>query len=94
MTSTATIQSAVRWVTPDITRLFNSEIDNEENGGVSPATLSSTIDSVAQMPADLLAFDDSTDVPALLVALLMIRDLLPGRTEVGDLLDDAKRLRN
>lgn len=93
MTSNATIQSAVRWVTPDITRLFHSEIDNEDNGGASPATLSSTIDSVSQMPADLLAFDDSTDVPALLVALLMIRDLLPGGTEVADLLEDAKRFR-
>lgn len=87
------VTSALPWVTPDVARLFEDKIRNEANGGVSPATLSSTIDSVTQMPADLLEGYTvaPSDVGALLVALLVLRDRLPGDTLLVDLLDDAGR---
>jgi hypothetical protein len=69
-------------------RLFEAEIRNEDNGGVRPATVSSTIDSLMQMPDDILAeiVGDPDDCVGTLTALLVIRDLLPGKTEIEELM--------
>jgi hypothetical protein len=77
---------ARRWVDPGVAILFEAEIRNEGQGGVRPATLSSTIDSVAQMPDDILGEFTGGKPMSTLVALLVIRDLLPGRTPVANLL--------
>ena len=71
---------------PGLTALFEAEIRNENNGGVRPSTLSSAIDSVMQMPDDIL--DDMTgdESRGVLVALLMLRDRLPGSTRLEELL--------
>ena len=76
------VDVARRWVSEDVEALFQAEISNERAGGVAPATLSSTIDSVSQG----LPFTEDADVVSLLTALLVIRDLLPGDTGVRDLL--------
>lgn len=73
---------ASRWVTDDLTRIFEAEIANERHGGVAPATLSSTIDSISQG----LPFAEGSDPAPVMNALLVIRDLLPGDTEVRDLI--------
>lgn len=80
----ANVPAALHWVSEDVRTLFVSEIANEANGGVSPATVSSTIDSIAQG----LPFPEGTDVESVLVSLLMIRDLLPGHVQLRDLLAD------
>lgn len=85
------IEALAAWVNDDVTRLFEAEISNERNGGISPSTLSSTIDSVSQMPDDILReFCEGRDCANLLRSLLMIRDLLPGDTQVGELLDEVE----
>jgi hypothetical protein len=35
-------------ISDDTARLFGAEVDNEDEGGVSPATLASALDSVQQ----------------------------------------------
>lgn len=78
---------ARRWVNDDVRRVLEAEIRNEDNGGVRPATLSSTIDSLMQMPDEV--FPEDVEITSLLVNLLVIRDLLPGSTRVEELLTPA-----
>lgn len=75
------LATARLWMTEDIAAVFDAEIANERNGGITPATLSSTIDSITQG----LPVAEGGDPAGALVGLLMIRDLLPGDTEVRDL---------
>ena len=78
---------ARKWVNGDLNRLFQAEIANERNGGVTPSTLSSTIDSIQQMPEDILEeFCDDGSPWIMLTSLLIIRDVLPGDTEVRELI--------
>jgi hypothetical protein len=72
---------AERWITTGVRNLFLAEIANERDGGVSPATLDSTIDSVQQGGAEVFGLDTQD-----LIALLSIRNILPKRTKVRDLL--------
>jgi hypothetical protein len=65
-----------------IKRLFYAEIANEANGGTSPSTLSSTIDSISQAPDIMCEGWTAEDF----VALLLICDLVGTGTELGDLL--------
>jgi hypothetical protein len=44
------IDTAKSLVTPNIERLFHAEIANECDGGVSPSTLFSAVDSMVQAP--------------------------------------------
>lgn len=73
-------------ISPNLVRLFPAEISNERRGGVSPATLSSTIDSLAQ--GGIEVFDFLT--PSDLIDLLLVRDLNPGNLPVADLLSVAR----
>ena len=47
-TRPALLATAKRWMTPPVEALLVGEVRNERNGGVSPATLTSTIDSLLQ----------------------------------------------
>lgn len=86
MSSPTSLDVARRWVTEGVEALFQAEISNERHGGVTPSTLSSTIDSVSQgLPLDNEE-GEPVDVVSLLIALLVIRDLLPGDTSVRELL--------
>lgn len=85
---------ARRWMTDGVRRLFEIELANEDAmcreamskgrmDEMPPATsLSTVIDSLAQG----LPLDNVPDPTRTLVQLLMIRDLLPGNTDVRDLL--------
>lgn len=89
MTDYDQIPVARRWITNNIERLFDAEIANEgptDDHGITPATLTSTIDSLSQGGVEV--FDFLTD--ADLIALLMVRDLVPGDTEVRDLYRDPQ----
>lgn len=69
-----------KWVTNNLENFFRAEIANERNGGITPSTLSSAIDSLSQYPDGFrLTLDD-------VVALLLIRDNLPGDTELREFL--------
>lgn len=74
-------EQAERWLTDGVRNLLQAEIANERDGGTSPATLDSTIDSLHQGGAEVfgIAGDD-------VIALLAIRNILPKRTKVRDLL--------
>lgn len=90
LTATAVEQAliAVRpWVTPQTLMVLRAEIDNEAHGGVSPATLSSVVDSVMQGLLSQM-FEDVNVEADVLTALLVARDRLPGDTRIVDLLDD------
>jgi hypothetical protein len=79
---TGTLPTAQRWMTERVGMLFDEEIANEHNGGITPSTLSSCIDSVSQAPDILCDGWETGDW----VALLAIRDLCDGNTELADLL--------
>lgn len=78
---------ARRWMTDGIRGFFEAEWMNERairidnHGEAPPATLSSAIDSLSQMPEPAFWGMTAFDV----VALLVIRDLLPGETELLDI---------
>lgn len=74
--------AAKSWVTDKIEDLFLAEIANERDGGVSPATLSSTIDSISQAPDIMCEGWESSDF----IALLVICDQVGTDTEVSYLL--------
>lgn len=76
-----TLPTARRWVNERIGNLFDAEIANERDGGVTPATLSSCIDSVSQGAEILCEGWEAGDF----VALLMIRDLCDSDTELASL---------
>lgn len=80
------LEVARRWMNSGLESLFLAEVGNERSGGVTPSTLSSTIDSVTQMPQDILSDITGGRDYVALTALLAIRDLLPGDTEVRELL--------
>lgn len=93
--TTAPLDLARRWVSDGVTRLFEIELANEESmrreamskgrdDAMPPATtISTVIDSLAQG----LACDEDTEEPVTaLVNLLLIRDYVPGDTEVRALL--------
>lgn len=77
-----TIDLAKKWMTDNIIDLFEAEIANERDGGHSPATISSTIDSVSQAPEIMC----EGWLPSDFVALLQIADVVGVNTEVRDLL--------
>lgn len=71
-------------------RIFEAEIRNEDHGGDRPATLSSTINSIMQMPGDILVetIGEVDDVVGTMTALVMVRDLVSGTTPVRFLLKE------
>lgn len=78
---TDSLKMARRWVTPTLERFFEAEIANERDGGVSPGTLSSAIDSLNQGGAEVWNYLTSTD----LITVALIRDHVPGDTLLVDL---------
>lgn len=76
------IDTARKWVTPGLTDFFHCEIANERQGGVTPSTVSSAIDSLSQAPDDVFDMVQRAD----LIGLLMIADLVGTATELRDLL--------
>lgn len=76
------VPAAKRWVTDKIRDLFYAEIANERHGGVTPATVSSTIDSISQA-SDIMCEDW---YPQDFASLLLICDLVGTQIEVRDLL--------
>lgn len=67
MPRTSRFDMALRWMTPKVADLFHAEIQNEVDGGVAPATLDSTIDSVSQAPEIMCEGWEQNDWTALLM---------------------------
>lgn len=80
-------EAAAKWMTEKVAHLFYVEIANERNGGVSPATLASAIDSVSQAP-DIMCEGWTTED---WVSLLYVVNLVGSDAELDDILR-AKRL--
>lgn len=76
------IEAAKRWVNDEVMGIFLAELANERDGGVSPATVSSTIDSISQ---GLPLGNNQDDAITALTSLLVIRDLVDGDTEIREL---------
>lgn len=70
------------WLTEGVERFFYAELANERDGGISPSTLSSAIDSLSQQPDPAFWGMTGEDV----VALLVLRDHLESWTELRDIL--------
>lgn len=84
--STPDITSAKKLLNEDVRDFFMAEIANERDGGVTPSTLSSAIDSVAQAPDYVLERVLKNGVADSMRVLLVLRDMLPGDTLLIDLL--------
>lgn len=81
-----TLDIARRWMNDDLRRFFDAELANEADGGVSPSTISSAIDSLSQAPDDVVTRWMANDPVRSLIALAQITDLVGTETELGDLL--------
>lgn len=75
------MNTAKGWMTEPVRGFFRGEISNERNGGVSPSTLSSAIDSLAQGGMDTFALGERD-----LMTLLKLADLVGTNTHLEDLL--------
>jgi len=73
----------IRWMTPKVADLFAAECANERDGGVSPATIASTIDSVTQAPEIMCPGWELPDF----VAMLTITWIAGLDAQVGPMVD-------
>lgn len=85
-----TNDAVVRWVTPKVADLFSVECANERDGGISPAVISSTIDSVVQAPDIMCPSWEPDDFVALL-AITWIAGLDAEVGPIVDAYDDSKK---
>ena len=75
---------------PDLRQLFSCELYNEGEGGVSPATLSSAVDSLEQAPHDVVRIlfteDPAGDPIQGFLDLIRVLMLVDAGTELRTLL--------
>lgn len=74
-------------LTPGVLRFLEGEIANERNGGESPATLATAVDSLVQGGADVFGFANEDEV--CFNALIMQYGPVSGQKKLLELLEEA-----